>query len=59
MRIEEKMKNAKTTSWLTKGLTKEEVKDIVEKARKKGKREMEKMGGKTEQVKAKNNGTDN
>lgn len=53
MRIDEKMKNAKTTSWLTKGLTKEEVKDIVEKARKKGKREMEKWAVKG---KGENNG---
>lgn len=43
MSIKEKMKNARNSSWLTKGLTKEEVKDIVVKAKKNAKKEMSKF----------------
>ena len=45
MSIEEKMKNAKNSSWLTKGLTKEEVKDIVVKAKRKAEKEMARLKG--------------
>ncbi len=35
MSIEDKIKNAKNTYWLTDGISKEEVDDIIEKARNK------------------------
>ena len=45
MSLEEKIKNAKESTWLTDGLTKKEVAKIVSKAKKEARKELSKIKG--------------